>query len=377
MHRVASAPERTFDVVLNPPAVAMAWLGRHRDHTAVAVPGVALDAGEMLVAIELATVCGSDVHTTEGRRDAPTPLVLGHEAVGRIVTMNGDSRAVDGTPLRPGSRVVWSIMASCAACDRCMRGLPQKCRSLKKYGHERMADHWELSGGFATHAHLRAGTAVVAVDDAIPARVLAPASCGTATAWAAVDAAERTVELDDAVVLITGAGLIGLTAAALATDRGARVIVADLDASRTKLARRFGAVDVIDTRDADALPRALSSLGADRVDAVIEASGSPRAVESALDVVGVGGVIVLVGSVFPTPPVALSPEAVVRGLLTIRGVHNYTPTDLTAAVRFLSTRAHVYPFTELVGTTFPLAEIDAALDAARAATAIRVTIDPR
>lgn len=365
------------DVVLDPPAIAMVWTGTGRPHETVAVPGVVLGAGETLVAIELATVCGSDVHTVEGHRAAPTPLVLGHEYVGRVIEVADGVRAVDGTPVHVGDRIVWSIMASCRECDRCRRGLPQKCRAILKYGHERIQPRWELTGGFATHAHLRAGTAIVRVGEALGAEVLAPAACGSATAWAALERADEVVDVDDATVLILGAGLIGLTACAMARARGAVVVVADPDPARRALAVRFGATQVADPRDSRALSAALAATGSAEYTIVVEASGSPRAVRSAMEVVGVGGVVVLVGSVFPTEPLALDPERLVRGLVTIRGVHNYAPRDLDAAVRYLHEHGAEHPFDELVSARYPLAQIDQALAAAASGAAVRVAIDPR
>lgn len=366
------------EVQLSPSATAMVWMGPRRAHEMVAVPGVRLTVGEVLVRVELATICGSDVHTIEGRRAAPSPLVLGHEHVGRVTHLGaGDIRSADGTPVRVGDRIVWSIFASCGACDRCRSGLSQKCRSLRKYGHERIAAGWDLSGGFATHVHLRAGTAIVHVGERLSAEVLAPLSCGTATAAAALQRADAVRDVDDAVVLVTGAGLIGLTTAAMAADRGATVIVSDPDVARRSLARRFGAAATVDPQDGtDGIRTALSVLGREDVDIVIEASGAGPAVAAGLATVGVGGVIVLVGSVFPAAAIPLDAESIVRRLVTLRGVHNYTADDLVAASRFLRAGHRTYPFVELVGATYPLEDLDAAVLAAAAADHVRVGVRP-
>ena len=362
-------------VRLDPPATAMTWVGPGRRHVSCDVDRVDLVEGEALVEIELATICGSDVHTSRGDRSGPTPAVLGHEYVGRVLATGGRVDAVTGDPVQVGDRVVWSIMASCRTCDRCRHGLPQKCRDLLKYGHERTTDRWRLNGGFATHIHLRAGTTIVVVPDHLPSAVLAPASCGTATAQAALDRAAAETDLARSVVLVSGAGLIGLTTAAMAADRGARVVVADPDPRRRDLAARFGADRVVDPTERANLVAAVTAVGADQVDVAIEASGAPSAVSAAVATVGVGGVVVLVGSVFPTPPVALDPESVVRRLVTVAGVHNYTPTHLAAAVTFLASTRD--PFAELVGRPRRLLELDRALSEAGRGDAVRVAIDPR
>lgn len=341
-------PQTHRDVVLRPPATAMVWLGEGQPHETVAVPGVALATGDVLVAVEMSTICGSDVHTVHGRRSAPVPLVLGHESVGRVIAVGDDgASAVDGAPVRVGDRIVWSVAVTCGTCDRCAAGLTQKCRTLSKYGHERIGSHRELTGGFASHVQLRAGTAIVRVPESLPAQALAPAGCATATAWSAVARAGRDRDLRGVRVRVYGAGLVGLSAAAIATAQGAAVEVRDPHAGRAALAASFGAS------------------GLDREpDVVIEASG--HAVSDALDTVAIGGTVVLIGSVFPAPPVPLDAETVVRRMITITGVHNYTAADLAAAVDFLGSAGRDYPFADMVGRVRALTDLDEALDDASA-----------
>ncbi len=350
-------PGHRRDVALRPAATAMVWLGEGHPHEMIAVPGVALGDGDVLVAVEMSTICGSDVHTVQGRRAAPTPLVLGHESVGRVIAIgDAGALAVDGTPLRIGDRVVWSVTVSCGVCDRCLAGMSQKCRSLGKYGHDRVGANGDLTGAFGSHVQVRAGTAVVRVPEALPAAALAPASCATATAWAAVARVGR--DLEGVTVRIHGAGLVGLSAAAIATEQGAVVEVLDPNPQRRALAARFGATSL------DREP-----------EVVIEASG--HAVAQAIDGVAVGGTVVLVGSVFPSDPVPLDAEGIVRRLVTITGVHNYTGAELADAVAFLTGRGRAYPFAEAVGEVRPLIELDAALAAASAPGApLRIGLVP-
>lgn len=347
------------DIVLRPAATARVWLGSGMPLETVAVPGVPLAAGDALVAVELSTICASDVRIVLGDRPAPVPAVLGHESVGRVIALgDGGARTVEGGELRVGDRVVWSVTVSCGACDRCESGMPQRCRSLAEYGHTRLEPRWELTGGFASHLHLRRGTAIVRVPESLPAAVLAPASCATATAWAAVARSGR--DLEGVPVRVYGAGLVGLSAVAIAADLGARVTVVDPSAERRRLAERFGAQPA----DPDA-PKV-----------VIETSG--RTVAEAIGAVDVGGTVVLAGSVFPVPPTPLDAEDVVGRLLTITGVHNGTGSDLSAAVGFLAGRGRAYPFADAVGAVHSLTDADAALAAAAEPGApLRIGLVPR
>ena len=371
-------------VLLSPAPQVQVWSGVGRPLRVESVPSVRVHPGDVLVEVELATVCGSDVHTALGHRPAPSPLVLGHEQVGRIVEVGAPAYASNGILLRVGQRVVWSVITSCSTCVRCRRGLTQKCLRLTKYGHERLEPGRELSGGFASHVQVRSGTAVVVVDEAIPAAVLAPASCAPATVVAARAAASALVPVPGATVLVTGAGLLGVTACAMATDAGATVVVSDPDAARRALARRFGAAAAADPAAPAGSPTALDTLlaalqrdGAAEPTIALELSGATSAVQCAIDTVDVGGVVVLVGSVSPGEPVPLRPEALVRRLLTVRGVHNYAPADLEQAVRYLADAWRRYPFEALVGGAVPFERADDALVLAASGAHARVGITPR
>lgn len=381
--RIVEPPARGKGVSVYPSATAMVWPGAGHLHEAVAVPGVRLSPGDALVEIELATICGSDLHTVAGDREAPAPLVLGHEQVGRVVALGrGGATSTDGHRISLGERIVWSVAVPCGRCTRCRRGLPQKCANLQKYGHERMRRGWELSGGFATHAHILAGTPMVPAPDDLPAAVLAPASCATATVAAALEAASAITPLDGAVVLIAGAGMLGLTAVAMATDSGARVVVSDPDPARRDAALTFGAAAVSDPTVApdSALGLAAAIVRAGGRGAVptvaLELSGTASARSTLLSAIDVGGVLVLVGSVSPGPELLVDPDQLVRRLLTVRGVHNYAPRHLEQAVRFLAQSGTRYPFAEQVGQTFPLSEVDAALAAAATGASPRVALRP-
>ncbi|WP_213815472.1 alcohol dehydrogenase catalytic domain-containing protein [Glaciihabitans sp. dw_435] len=374
-----------------PPAFAMAWPGTGRAHELVAIPHVKLETGDVLVAIELAAICGSDVRTTAGHRvpPAPAPSVLGHERIGRVVAIGGGARvkAVDGRPVEIGSRVAWSAIAPCGKCYRCKAGLSSTCLTLKEYGHERMARGWELSGAFASHSHVLAGTGIVLLGDELPAAVAVPVSCATATVVAALEAAQKTVSLAGATVVITGAGVRGLTATAMATDAGARVVVSDPDPERRALALSFGAVAVADPLATSAsrysLASVLRSLGVQRsrVTIGLEMSGANLAVRPLVDAVDVGGVVVLAGAQKSgaekaAAEVSIDPRRIVSGLLTVTGVHNYSPRHLQAAVDYLQGAWQRWPFAGLVGEVLPLLSVDEAIELAAMGSAPRIGIAP-
>lgn len=329
---------------------------------------------ELLVRVACCTICSSDLHSHAGRRTVATPTVLGHEIVGRIEAFGPTAARRDfrHQPLIVGSRVSWSVAASCGRCYYCADRLPQKCAALFKYGHERIEPGRPFAGGLAEYILLVPGTAVFRVPEGLSDALAAPANCATATVAAVLRAAGPIAGRS---VLIFGAGMLGLTACAFARSAGAAIVISsDPVAERRHRARAFGATHAIAPEE---LPARLGELTDGRgADAVLELAGSASAVAAGLVSTRVGGTLVLAGTVLPTASVPLDPEAVVRRMLTIRGVHNYAPDDLAAALDFLARPGRDYPFGELTGRHFALSEIEAAFAHAHANPGRRVAVIP-
>ena len=335
-----------------------------------------LGPGELLVRVACCTVCGSDLHTYQGHRTTPTPTVLGHEILGCVESIGPGPPVLDiqGRPLAIGQRVTWSIAARCGGCFYCARQIPQKCERLVKYGHQPLRPGHELSGGLAEYCHLVAGSAILPVPEALPDVVACPASCATATVAAALRAGGPC---RDAVVLIQGAGMLGLTASAMASARGARhVIICDVDKERLELAPRFGATETaLVTDDGPELAALVRRITDGRgVDVALELSGAPAAMEAGLKLLRIGGCYVLVGAVFPGPPIAVDAQSVVRRMLRITGVHNYAPSDLVEAVSFLAEHHGRFPFADLVTDRFSLDDVDRAFQHAIQHRPLRVAV---
>lgn len=322
-----------------------------------------LQAGEALVRVTCCTICGSDLHTFTGARPTPLPTVLGHEIIGVVEKISdGVVTTVGGERLAIGDRVTWSVAASCGNCSRCSGGIPQKCDSLFKYGHEKLIPQAELSGGLAQHCVLQPGTGIVKLPDMISDEAACPASCATATVGAALRAAG---DVSNKATVVFGAGMLGLTAAAMLNAAGAsKICVCDVNESRLRRAVEFGATQTC------------TEVKESQFDVAFEMSGNATAVSDAVNSAGIGGTVVLVGSVSPGPAVSVDPERIVRRLLTIRGVHNYTPDDLQTAVQFLERYHSEFPFAELVEKTFALTEVNEAFAFASLNRPVRVAVVP-
>jgi len=329
-------------------------------------------SGEIVVRILGCTICGSDLHTFEGRRQVPIPTILGHEIVGQIVAFGDDAprRDMAGNSLTTGDRVTWSLVASCGKCFYCERNLPQKCLHAVKYGHEQLKPGRELVGGLAEHCLIVPGTSLVRLPDDLPLEVACPVNCATATAAAAVEAAG---DLKGACVCVLGAGLLGLTVSAMASTLGAAdVICVEKSSERRARAKSFGATHAIAPEELAGLARGLTHERG--VDIAFELTGSPAAFTTAWPIIRTGGTFVVVGAVFPSPPVELALDQLVRRHLVLRGIHNYQPHHLLSAVQFVTDHHRQFPLASLVTKMFPLSQIDDALRAAGQPENIRVGI---
>lgn len=338
-----------------------------------------LRRGEILARVRLSAICGSDLHTIRGRRDPGGPLVLGHEIVGEVAALgegvNADSL---GQPMTVGDRITWSIATTCGRCFFCARGIPQKCARLFKYGHQPLDGDTPLSGGFAEYCYLVPGTACYRLPDELPDEIAVFANCSLATMCAAVRLADlRPGE----AVLVQGAGLVGLCAMALSSHHRAHLVVAaDPCEERVKQAPDFGATQLAgaDWLDGDFVGRLRAITGARRgVDVAIEACGAPRVIRDGVEALRIGGRYVLAGCVFPEANVEIDMHPVTTKLLTLRGLHNYTPLDLQEALRFLVAGRDDYAFDTVVREVFDLADIDAALELMESDRSIlRVALSP-
>lgn len=327
-----------------------------------------LDSGECLVEISCCSLCRSDLHTVSGSRIEPTPTILGHEIVGRLVECNGPLPA----ELRCGDRVTWGIAASCGTCFFCQRGFPQKCESLFKYGHMRVTPSRALSGGLASHIILRAGTTIRKVPEGISDEIASLANCSTATASAAI----RSIEiLTGDTVVVFGAGVLGLSAIAMLHERECKVFVLDPFASARERALSFGATQVFFDLE-EMKSTVLEHTGGRGADAALELSGIRSSAEATLSLVRIGGTVVWAGTASPIGDVPIDPEQVVRRLLTLRGMHNYAPEDLETALGFLERNHTRYPFAGLFGKSFPLEHVSEAFKAANDSGGKRITIRP-
>ncbi|PZX56774.1 zinc-binding dehydrogenase [Algoriphagus chordae] len=355
-------------------ALAMIFTELEKPFSATPVNLPNLTSGEALVEITYTTICTSDLHTFYGRRAAHTPSVLGHEVIGRI-TRIAEEGLTDfyGDKLKIGDLVTWSVYAHDHTGMMAAKGIPQKSEPLFKYGHEQIKQNDVLSGGFATHCHLRKGTDIFKIPSGISSKEAAPLNCTHATIAGAIRLAGS---LTDKNVLVIGAGMLGISACAMSKFAGAKHVFAmDRTIQRIENSTRFGADRGIDANlSLEEILSITQSLGG--IDIVIDTTGSASAMEKGLNILNIGGIAIWVGAVYSERNISINAESVVRRILTIKGLHNYSPEDLAFAINFLESTHLLYPFESLVETDFCLAKLDDAFKSANKSGKYRVGITP-
>ena len=338
---------------------------------------VSATSDDILVRVSLSTICGSDLHTVSGRRGAEIPCILGHEIVGTVAAPTHQHSAV-GEALREGDRITWSLTTSCGTCDYCAnRNLPQKCETMFKYGHSRSEGAGAFSGGFATHILLRPGTAVYPIPDAMTDEEAVPINCALTTV---VNGLMNIGTHSGETAIVHGAGMLGIYAACYLQVKGyANVVVVDTNESRLKVAERFGATHTFNPEktSVEEIDAAVKELTDGRgADLGVEVSGATIGIPNLVTWLAVGGRCVTLGYVYPNAHITVDAHQLVTKCVTLRGIHNYHHTSLGESICFVEENRNRYPFGELIGETYQLAEINAAFEHAFRQEVLRVAVVP-
>jgi len=339
------------------------------------------NAGEALVRVEMAGICGTDVHLCDGELNIPLPVILGHETVGTIEKL-GDGLQKDwrGTPLAVGDRITWASSIVCGECYYCrIKRQPTRCLFRKAYGISYSSDQApHLRGGYAEFIHLRAGTSIFRVPDSVPTESVVGAGCALATVLHGFE--HITVDLGDTVV-IQGTGPVGLASVAVAIQSGAgRVIVIGAPQRRLELARHFGAHAAISVEEvrsvAERKERVLAETGPHGADIVVECVGRPAAVPEGWELCRDGGKCLVIGQYADAGTVEFNPHIITRKQLQIAGSWAFEPRHVHRALTMLENPHWRERFGSEVTHRFPLEQANQALETARKQDAGKTVITP-
>lgn len=316
--------------------------------------------GEVLVRVTHAGICGTDRHIYEwdpwSASRVPPGITVGHEFVGRVVATAGPGRRAAA-----GDRVSAEGHISCGACHACRTGNAHICERVSILGVDR-------DGCFAPYVVVPEEN-VWRMHDEIPDHVAAifdPLGNAMHTVM--------TAGVSGRAVLVTGSGIIGLMAIAIARAQGARIIVAtDPDARRRALALELGADAALDANDPAWAEQAREAAGGHGPEALLEMSGHPVAIRQGLGALANGGTAALLG--IPGRPIELDlASAVIFKGVTIHGVNGRRMFETWYQVEEFA-RTHVAEIERIVTHRLPFARFEEGLSAMQSGDAVKVVLE--
>jgi threonine 3-dehydrogenase len=324
------------------------------------VPEPAVGINDVLIRVMLTGICGTDVHIYNwdhwASRTVPVPLTIGHEFVGEVAAVGENVH-----DFHVGEIVSGEGHVVCGRCRNCLAGRRHLCADTRGIGVDR-------PGAFAEYIALPM-TNVWHHDPTIPREVQAifdPFGNAVHTAL--------SYELLGEDVLITGAGPIGIMAAAVARHAGARyIVITDINAKRLELARRMNPTLAIDPRQ-QSLANVQHHLGMkEGFDVGMEMSGSGEAFDQMLHNMCHGGRIAMLG--VQSQSKAIDWNTVVFNMLTIRGIYGRemygTWYKMTVMIQ---SGLDVSP---VITHRFPCREFEQAFDVMRSGDSGKVLLDWR
>lgn len=326
------------------------------------------EPGALIARIDLAGVCGTDVHLSHGNLPIPTPVILGHEAVGRVATLGeGTTTDFNGEPLQVGDAITWASSIPCGHCYWCVIvGERTLCENRKIYGiNQRFDEGPRLSGGWAEAIYLQPGSAVFKIPEGITPEMVIALGCAGPTAYHGVVELTK-LNVSDTVV-VQGSGPVGLASAMYAHLAGAaKVIMVGGPQSRLDLAKELGIGDVhIDifsmTDEADRIKAVLAETPGGRgADAVLECAGVPSAVAEGMEYARRNGKMLVLGQYTDRGTTPINPHVITRKQLTMLGSWAFAEPHYAGYMRTLPQLAQRFDLARMV-TRYPLAEANQAL----------------
>lgn len=270
------------------------------------VPIPTINDDEVLVKVRKSTICGTDLHIYKwdawAQKTISTPLVIGHEFMGEIVKTGNRVKK-----FKIGDRVCAEGHIVCGICTNCCKGKKHLCSKPKGLGVQR-------PGSFAEYVSLPVEN-VFALPDSISddlATIFDPYGNAVHTALSFPLTAEN--------VLITGAGPIGIMAAAIAKFAGAHnVVISDRNPYRLDLAQKMGATHTVDVTKRSVADAAKELGITDGFTVGLEMAGSPQALSTLLEQMQPGGKVALLG-ILP-PNTIIDWDLVIFKMLELKGIY--------------------------------------------------------
>ena len=324
------------------------------------VPIPEIGPTDVLIQVEKAGVCGTDLHIYSwdkwAQQRVHPPLVIGHEFMGRVVAIGDAVHAV-----AVGDRVSAEGHIADLTCVLCRTGNAHICERVKIIGVDR-------DGSFAEYIAMPEYN-VWKLDPAIPdeyAAIFDPLGNAVHTVMAAGVSTKS--------VVITGVGSIGLMAIPVARAAGAAAVYAiDVNPAKLELAKRLGADETFDARDPDLIARIHKLTNGDGADVLLEMSGQGSAIDSGLQMLRNGGTAALLGIPSDNISINLAERIIFKGL-TVLGINGRKMFETWYQTQALvkAGRIDLHP---IITHVLPYTEFDKAFALMKSGEAAKIVLD--
>ena len=340
-----------------------------------------LQDDDILVKVEGCGVCGTDVHEWKGDPFGLAPVTLGHEGTGEILALGKNVKCdTAGNPIKVGDKIVTSVI-SCGECYIC-RNHPADTNLCDKQGIFGLIHHSDanpFTGWFATHLLIRAkGATYFVVNDLdLKERMLLELAC---VCVHALKRAQSTGLINfNSKVLVQGLGPVGLTMISVLRAAGINhVIAVDGTPKRLEMAKKLGAKTVINFKETPALEdrvkivkNAANGVGADFA---FQCTGAPVAAKDIYEDIRRGGGLCEMGFFVNNGSYEVNPHfAMCNKEINLVGSWDYTADDYPTPMAFLrQAREMNIPIKELITHTFPLEQLNEAMEVNVAQKGIKI-----
>jgi L-iditol 2-dehydrogenase len=367
MENTAAAPAAPASIPATA-RVAMLTAPRHFEVKEFPIPEIGDD--DILVKVEGAGVCGTDVHEWKGDPFGYIPLVLGHEGTGTVVKL-GKNVACDtqGHPIKPGDKLVTSVIC-CNHCFNCRNHpeAPNLCENQGIYGLITDNEKNHLCGWFSTYLHITKGSTFFVVNElSLDQRMLLEPASVTCHA---LEQAKKTGRINfNSKVVVQGCGPIGLMMIATLRTAGVdKIIAVDGNENRLNFARTLGAEEIVNFKQLTTLDERVKAVkdmtdGAG-ADFAFQCTGNPHAASDVYKYIRRGGGLCEMGFFVNNGDATINPHFdLCNKEIALVGSWDYGAHEYPNAIAFMRRAKGIgLPLEKLITHRYPLDKMNEAME---------------
>lgn len=329
------------------------------------IPMPEIGADELLLKMEKAAICGTDIRILEGKKtkDVRYPSVIGHEMCGTIDKVGANVKGYE-----VGEKVSIANIIPCGHCPSCLSGRENACMN-------RLAVGYQYDGGFEEYVRIPANLIQAGNVIKLPEHVSFTAGALIEPLACCIRGLHNAGTGFNDVVLVIGAGPIGLMHLQLAHIAGAsKVIVSEPNEQRLKIAKDLGADIIVDPTKEDLAEIVRRETNGAGVDVIIMAIGVPALVNSTLKLCRKGGTVCLFAGFAGTGECTIEVNTIHYNEINVNGSTGYRRSDYLAAAEMVKNGR--INLDRIATHVYKLDDFQQAYETCKAGTGLKIMLEP-